>query len=148
MNYLKQVVSGKGKSQMKLTDLTIRKNDSWGSGAFGASRGGRKHNGVDLVVATGSAIKATFSGTVTKIGYPYGDDLSYRYVQITNSGYDLRIFYVDPCVSVGDEVTPETVIGKSQDLNRRYNGITPHVHFEIKRNGEYVDPTPLFLNNA
>ena len=126
-----------------LHELEIRQLDEWGSGEFGASRGGRRHNGVDLVVDPDTAILATFEGVVTKLGYPYGDDLSYRYVQITANGYDLRIFYVKPFVSVGDKVNKDSVIGVSQSLEKRYPGITPHVHFEIKKDGEYVDPTAL-----
>lgn len=124
----------------KLTELQERGQDKWGSGAYGASRGGRDHNGVDLAVQPDTEIKATFAGTVTKLGFPYGDDLNYRYVQISKDSYDYRIFYVRPTVKDGEEVTEDTVIGTSQNLNKRYEGITEHVHFEVKKDGKFIDP--------
>ena len=142
LTFLRQVLSGKGKSKVayKLTELQERGQDKWGSGAYLASRGGRDHNGVDLAVQPETEIKATFAGTVTKLGFPYGDDLNYRYVQISKDGYDYRIFYVHPIVNIGDEVTEDTIIGTSQNLNKRYEGITEHVHLEVKKDGEFVNP--------
>ena len=33
------------------------------------------------------------------------------------------------------------ILGKSQELNRRYVGITEHVHLEVKdQNNEFLDP--------
>jgi murein DD-endopeptidase MepM/ murein hydrolase activator NlpD len=81
-------------------------------------------------------------GTVTKLGYPYADALEYRYVQITDSeGYDVRYFYVDPIVKVGDEVNDDTIIGVAQDLHVKFDeNMTQHVHLEVKRDGKYIDP--------
>lgn len=89
------------------------------------------------------------SGTVTRIGYPYGDDLSYRYVEIkTEKGYVVRHFYVEPSegLKVGDKAEAgRTEIGTTQDLDRRYEGITNHVHVEVRGpDGQIVDPTPWF----
>lgn len=115
----------------------VRKPDSFGDGEYGASRGDRKHNGIDFA----PQVHAVSSGTVTKIGYPYGNDLTYFYVQITdNNGNDARYFYVQPCVKVGDKINAGQVIGIMQDLGKRYPGITPHFHFEVKRSGEFLDP--------
>jgi murein DD-endopeptidase MepM/ murein hydrolase activator NlpD len=119
-----------------------RKADNFGEGYFGASRGNRTHNGVDKAVPVGTSIYPIVGGEVTKLGYPYGDDLSFRYVQVSDRGIDYRYFYVSPLVSVGDHVTAETVLGKSQKLKDRYPGITEHVHFEVKVNGKTVDPNP------
>lgn len=130
---------------MKLSKLKRRGSDGFGAGHFGAPRGSRTHKGVDLLASSGEAIESPVTGTVTKLGYSYGDDLSYRYVQITAGGYDFRVFYVDPSVRVGQEVIADTVIGLAQDLGRRYPGIPNHVHFEIKIDGEYIDPTPTLI---
>ena len=126
---------------MKLSELKRRGSDGFGSGHFGASRGPRTHNGVDLLAGTGEDIDSPVVGTITKLGYPYGDDLSYQYVQISVEDYDFRVFYVEPSVKVGDEVTADTVIGVVQHLGSRYHGIPNHVHFEIKKDGDYLDPT-------
>ncbi|RKZ71958.1 MAG: hypothetical protein DRQ48_01860 [Gammaproteobacteria bacterium] len=128
----------------------VRSPDSYGAGYFGASRGSRKHAGVDFACAPGSKILSPISGLVTKLGYPYSDDLSFRYVEVTaidNLRY--RFFYVDPCVKVGGNVLAnESVLGTSQRLGLRYPAdamhafaITEHIHFEIKALSEdYIDP--------
>lgn len=123
--------------------MKIRGRDAWGSGRFGASRGGRIHNGVDIEAEPGSIVESLNGGTVTKIGYPYGDDLSYRYVEITDSvGARWRYFYVDPCVSVAVSVEAYEKIGVAQALGHKYPGITEHIHLEIiKADGSFVDPT-------
>lgn len=144
LNSSKQVVSGKGTS-MKLSDFEVRKCDSFGCGHFGASRGSRTHNGVDLLTPPNKQIPSPVSGVVTKLGYPYGDDLSFRYVEITQQDYKYRIFYVNPTVKVGDKVEQGSIVGMSQDLDKRYKGIPNHVHFEILTNGRYVDPLPVLL---
>jgi len=130
---------------MKLSELRRRGSDGFGSGHFGAFRGSRTHKGVDLLADSGEVIESPVTGTVTKLGYPYGNDLSYRYVQITAGDYDFRVFYVDPSVRVGQEVAADTAIGLAQDLGRRYPGIPNHVHFEIKKDGAYLDPTPTLI---
>jgi len=119
-----------------------RQSDSFGSGHYGASRGSRKHNGIDYACLPGGKVLSPVSGSVTKLGYPYGDDLSFRYVQITDSdNIDHRVFYCDPKVKVGDHVTGGlSMIGYVQDLDKRYPRITPHIHYEVKKNGEFIHP--------
>lgn len=123
--------------------MKIRGCDRWGCGHFGAPRGKRKHMGVDLEYAPGSPVEALTPGTVSKLGYPYADDLHFRYVEITDdAGARWRYFYVDPRVTVGQYVEAYQEIGVSQYLGLRYPGITEHVHIEIiKADGEYLDPT-------
>jgi len=64
-----------------------RRNDPTGHGDYGTSRGTKKHRGFDLNGKPGTNIYAPFSGFITKIGYPYSFDLSFRYVEITNDTY-------------------------------------------------------------
>ena len=120
----------------------MRAPDNWGSGYYGASRGTRKHRGIDCACWPNSEVFSPVNGEVTKLGYAYGDDLSFRYVEITEIPSDLRwrIFYVEPSVGLNDMVTTETIIGKSQDLRPRYKGITPHVHLGVMRGNEYLNP--------
>ena len=121
--------------------LPVRTFDKFGSGKYGASRGRKKHKGIDYACVVGTIIYPHEAGTVTKIGYPYGDDLSYRYVEVTNGkDYKLRYFYIEPMVNEGQMVTLETPLGKVQNLNKRYKGITIHCHFEIKSGNRYLDP--------
>jgi murein DD-endopeptidase MepM/ murein hydrolase activator NlpD len=125
--------------------LPHRGTDSAGSGAFGAPRGGRTHNGVDYSAPVGAMIFAPASGEITKLGICYSDDHSYRYVEITSAdGYRHRVFYVTPVMQQGNFVDARsTVIGHAQNICARYpdQGMTNHVHYEIKDpRGEFVDP--------
>jgi len=130
---------------MILAKFPHRGIDDWGSGEFKASRGSRTHKGIDYACCPDTAIRASFAGTVTKLGYPYADDLSYRYVQITDSrGYDHRYFYVSPSVEVGREIEAMDVIGNAQDIAKRYTKpdkiMRNHIHYEILYDGVPTDP--------
>jgi murein DD-endopeptidase MepM/ murein hydrolase activator NlpD len=116
--------------------------DSFGSGAYGASRGNHTHRGVDFSALPNSIVHASRGGKVTKLGYPYSDDLDYRYVQVTDAyGLEWRYFYVKPSVAVDDVIRTGDSIGFVQDLDTRYKGITPHVHLEIKdEDGTFINP--------
>lgn len=116
--------------------------DSHGSGAYHASRGSRTHNGIDFAAQPKSYVHACVGGTVTKLGYPYADDLGYRYVQVTDTdGNDWRYFYVKPSVIEGDTINADDIIGIVQDLNPRYRDITPHIHLEIRdSDGQFINP--------
>ena len=127
---------------MKAT-LVKRGADSHGSGDYLASRGSRKHMGIDFACSPGCQVYPDISGLVTKLGIPYADPKKreYRYVQITDDkGVDVRYFYLHPDVEIGQAVTTDTVIGICQDLTKIYEGITNHVHFEVKKNGKHINP--------
>ena len=108
---------------------------------FGAPRGSRTHRGIDLACYAGSKVFCPVSGVFTKYGYPYGDDLSYRYVQITdNDGRDHRFFYVESLSTIGDYIEAGEVIGRVQNIATRYPNMTQHVHYEVRANSKFVDP--------
>jgi murein DD-endopeptidase MepM/ murein hydrolase activator NlpD len=129
------------------TGLSPRGKDAYGSGEFGASRTGHMHEGVDYVANAGQRVFAPISGYVTRIGHPYQDDASFRYVEITNNvtGYKARVMYVGPEVREGETVQLGEEIGRAQTLQRRYpRGITDHVHLEIARiNGRAMNAAVL-----
>ena len=125
------------------TKLRKRISDKWGSGHFGAPRGDRTHNGIDYICPKDSPVLSPCDGKVTKLGYAYADDLSFRYIQITNGTKNHRIFYVTPDVELTSEVKEGDIIGLSQDLAGRYPEITPHIHYEIKSlDGKFENPEP------
>ncbi len=114
-----------------------------GGGHYGAPRGGREHNGIDYECIPGAEILSPISGMITKHGYAYSDDSTFRYVEITDANeYRHRIFYVEPEAGLGDQVTTCDVIGTAQNISDRYpGGMTPHVHYEIKTpEGDHIDP--------
>ncbi len=131
---------------MILAILPKRGTDDWGSGEFGASRGSRLHNGRDYACYEFTVICSLTDGIVTKLGYPYGDDLSYRYVEITdNEGFRHRYFYVSPSVEVGEQCRRGDMIGLSQNISKRYNDpkkgpMKNHMHYEIMNGSRYIDP--------
>lgn len=121
----------------------IRQSDCHGHGHFGAPRAGgkRKHNGVDFACYPGAVVLSAVKGVVTKLGFPYADDLSFRYVQITDEkGKNVRYFYVEPCVAIGQKISVLDPIGMTQKLGDRYVGITEHFHLEIMDGPNYIDP--------
>ena len=126
---------------MLKAELPVRRTDKHGSGAWGAPRGGRKHRGVDYACHDGTIIFSATLGVVTKIGYPYCDDLSYRYVEVTDANNNrYRYFYLSPLVTKGEAVTNSTPLGMVQDLQKRYKHITNHCHVEVKNGDDYLNP--------
>jgi murein DD-endopeptidase MepM/ murein hydrolase activator NlpD len=130
---------------MSLASLKVRGLDVHGSGAFGASRGSRTHKGIDLVCEEGFEVTSLTYGRVSKLGYPYPwaeeDKRHLRYVEVDLDGNRFRYFYINPSVSVGDTIWPDTPLGVAQKLTDIYPGITPHIHFEIiDPSGQPVNP--------
>lgn len=128
-------------------NLPKRGQDAWGSGAFGASRGTRKHKGIDYCCYPDTEITSHVTGVVTKLGYPYSDDLSFRYVEITTvNKLRHRFFYVEPTVEKADLISKGQVIGIAQNISSRYRdpgrpAMTNHVHYEIlEQDGTPIDP--------
>ncbi len=121
-----------------------RIKDAWGSGQFGAQRdkGERTHKGLDIVAKVDDNVYAPFDGDIVREAVPYKDDNSYRGIVIKGSGdwigYEMKIFYVEGLLSGG--VTKGQTIGKAQNLNIRYPNITNHIHVEVRRNGQLIDP--------
>ncbi len=123
-----------------------RRSDIHGSGQYGAGRGSRKHQGVDVVAYPGERVFSPISGEIVRESFPYAEDLSYRGLVIRGtgdwSGYEIKIFYVEG-LNCGP-VVPGSPIGFAQDLSRRYPGITNHVHVEVRRNGQVMPLTDLY----
>lgn len=126
----------------------MRGRDGQGAGYFGASRGGRTHNGMDFVAVPGTPVTALSPGRVTKLGYPYADRPEFRYVEVTDrDGLRCRYFYVQPSVTVGQSVGIGDTLGTTQMLP--YDGIEQHFHFEVmKGRGEYLDPIKYLCGDA
>lgn len=100
------------------------------------------HTGVDIASSgiNGSSIYAAKGGTVMKAGYNRGYG---NYVLINHGdGYATLYGHASSlCVSAGQVVEKGTVLG--------YVGSTgystgPHLHFEIIKDGDYVDPISYF----
>ena len=122
----------------------VRGCDSQGCGSYGAERDYGPHQAADYEAIPGQDVVAVTDGVVTKVGYPYGDDLSYRFIQIeTPDGYLVRQLYTSPAAGIakGASVSAGQSIGNYQGLGTRYPGITEHVHVDIRHNGQLINPT-------
>lgn len=128
-----------------------RGTDAMGSGEFGASRGSRTHKGIDLCVDAGDYIFSHVKGRVTKIGRPYAPSnnskkdilkTQLRYVEVEDfTGDKHRFFYVIPFVDVGCDVEKGGILGECSDLNAIWGDtMKNHVHYEVKRGSEYLNP--------
>jgi len=133
-------------------DYCLRGKDRHGFGHFGASRGSRRHRGIDVISKEHDIILSCSDGKISKIGYPYSpsDETKghLRYVEVlTDRGAKERYFYCLPVggMKVGTRVKRGQPVAVCQDLVCIYGGITPHMHFEVKAatTGGYgiVDPT-------
>lgn len=134
---------------MILTRALPRGTDDYGSGDYGAGRGTRKHRGIDYKVDPGQQVISHVSGRVTKLGYPYASDLSYRYVEVTDAfGLRHRFFYVEPTVKRGAWVEFGKLLGVAQDIASRYTSrgqMVNHVHYEIiDQKGDYLNPESVY----
>ena len=97
------------------------------------------HRGIDIGMPMGTPICATKDGTVSTSLYSNG---SYGYYIILDHGDGIQTLYAhcsELLVSVGDVVTKGQVIAK---VGSTGNSTGPHVHFEVRINGERVDPLP------
>lgn len=123
----------------KVSDLKHRGTDDFGDGSFGASRGSRKHKGIDYECPVDAHVLSPVNGTVSKIGLPYRDS-HLDYVEITdNMMRRHRVMYIESKVETGQQVTQETVIGLAQGVSAKYTTKTKfmknHIHYEILDGG-------------
>lgn len=98
------------------------------------------HNGADIAATLGDEVRAIGDGVVSEVGNDalWGISISVDHQDGTVSRY----CNLSPttAVSVGDEIAAGTVIGtvgNTADIE----SLSPcHLHFEITKNGSYVDP--------
>ncbi len=95
------------------------------------------HYGIDLPVANGTRLNALGDGTVIAVGYESGGG---RYVKVRyDNGYES--FY---CHLRSYSVKQGQRVGKGSEIARSDNtGIYTtgaHLHFELKKNGQHVNP--------
>lgn len=133
-----------------LNNIELRGDDPTGYGHYGAKRGNRKHKGLDLVGKPLTDVFSPIDGMITKLGYPYHGNLNFRYVEITNDIYRVRIMYCQPkSILVGRRVFEGDKIGEVQDVAGYWNPkMKNHIHFEVYKHGLLTDPEPLILNNC
>lgn len=107
------------------------------SAGFPTYSGGGWHGGIDFPVSSGSNVYAAASGTVIiakNLNYSYGHYL------VIDHGNGLSTLYAHNTtlyVGVGDHVNKGQVIAASGSTG---NSTGPHCHFEVRINGNQVNP--------
>lgn len=105
--------------------------------------GSTYHEGIDIAVDYGSPIEATASGVVTQAGWVggYGNlvEIKHDGGLVTRYGHNSALL-----VSVGQQVEQGTVIALAGSTG---NSTGPHCHYEVRINGDAVDPTYFLPGN-
>lgn len=100
------------------------------------------HTGIDFVASVGTEVLASEDGVVESI---YKDDLLLGTEIVLDHGDGLKTVYrfvtEADGLKVGTEVKKGDVIGSVAEANGNEYKEGAHLHFEIMKNGESVDPT-------
>ncbi len=119
-------------------------NSAFGMRELETENHARVHEGVDIAAPQGEAIHATADGQVVKAGLSssYGN-----FVEIDH-GDGITSFYAHmkrpALVRIGEKVQAGEVLGR---VGTTGHSTGPHLHFEIRKDGQHYDPT-LFLGHA
>lgn len=129
-------------------DMYLRGNDPTGHGYYGAKRGTRKHKGLDIVTVPGEDIISPISGHFRKLGQVYSNPAKFKYIEIVNDVYRIRLMYVtfgnNVRFKTNDRIAKGQVLGKAQAIASHWGGgMANHVHVEVYKNGLLTDPEPI-----
>lgn len=108
------------------------------------ARASANHQGLDFRAPEGTPARATAAGEVIFAGRRgnYGNRLTIRHADGSESSYShLSAFDV----RVGDRVSAGQTVARTGSTG---NVTGPHLHFEISRNGRYIDPQTVLGREA
>ena len=104
---------------------------------------GEGHQGIDFAAATGTSIRATAPGVVSKI-----ENDRYLGLLVTiqhEFGFETRYGHLSQAlVSVRDRVDRGQTIGYVGSTGR---SSAPHLHYEVIRDGKHVDPSEYIIGH-
>jgi murein DD-endopeptidase MepM/ murein hydrolase activator NlpD len=104
----------------------------------------RTHDGIDIKAPLGTPVVSMTSGTVTEV---YSDPLWGICVVIDHGDGIIGCYFglaQNVTVSVGQEVASGDTIGAVGDTAEIEIAESPHLHFGVRKNGEWIDPLSLF----
>ncbi|WP_373897257.1 peptidoglycan DD-metalloendopeptidase family protein [Haloimpatiens sp. FM7315] len=107
------------------------------SSGFG-KRNGKMHKGIDIASPMNTPIYAAYDGVVTFSGWQQG----YGNIVIINhgNGFETRYGHCNSLIAKkGDKIKKTQLIAKVGSTGRSTG---PHLHFEIRKNDQAIDPTP------
>lgn len=98
----------------------------------------RLHNGIDLAARRGTPVRSAADGEVEFAGWrgAAGKYVFIRHADGWGTGY-MHLHTIDDALEEGAKVTRGQLIGAVGTTGRSTG---PHLHFSVKRDGEYVDP--------
>ena len=98
-----------------------------------------QHPGIDIAVAEGSYVRAAAAGVVAEAGE---DEVYGKYVRLRHAdGFETVYGHASELfVEVEEEVDRSQVIALSGNTG---TSTAPHLHFEVSKDGEAVDPREL-----
>jgi murein DD-endopeptidase MepM/ murein hydrolase activator NlpD len=102
------------------------------------------HTGTDFGAPAGTPVGASSYGTVSFIGYagPSGNLVKVEHAGDIETGYAHLSRFVEG-MRVGDRVKRLQVVGYVGSTGRSTG---PHLHFTVKKKGEFIDPESLNLD--
>jgi murein DD-endopeptidase MepM/ murein hydrolase activator NlpD len=123
--------------------VTGRPSSGYGLRTDPISGGTVNHPGFDLAAATGTPVSAAARGTITHAGPAgtYGNLVTVRH----EHGFETRYAHLSAVdVQVGDVVEAGQEVGK---VGTTGYSTGPHLHFEVRQDGQLIDPAPLLPLN-
>ena len=119
-----------------------------GSGFGERTRGGKseKHNANDLKAKQGTKLVSPFNGEVVESTDNASDCGGMIKIKFDN-GYDAKFCHLSSrSVKKGEFILKGQEIGKSggdtsDSVSKRGNSESAHLHFELKKDGSFVDPS-------
>jgi len=102
------------------------------------------HTGIDFSAPRGTEIYATGDAVVEEVEMKKG---GYGYNIVLNHGYDYKTLYAHMSrfkVRVGEKVKRGDVIGY---VGSTGTSTAPHLHYEVIKNGEQINPMNFFFND-
>jgi murein DD-endopeptidase MepM/ murein hydrolase activator NlpD len=110
----------------------------------GEDRNGKIHEGVDIAAPKGTLIHATMAGQIVRTGLSqsYGNFVEVMHLDGISSFYAHMSRTAG--LKVGDPVKSGDVLGY---VGSTGHSTGPHLHFEIRKDGEHFDPS-LFMGHV
>ena len=149
-----EAVSASASNDTQVSRLYVRPVDGeivkpWSDGelVFSETLGDyRVHNGIDIAASVGTKVRAMADGVIADI---YDDDLLGRVVEITHAdGTVGRYCNLQQAglsgITAGASVKMGDVIGGVGESALGESGEQPHLHLEVERQGQHIDPQQLF----
>lgn len=100
----------------------------------------RTHDGVDIKATIGTPVAAAADGVVEEI---YKDGLWGTVIKLRHDDGAYTVYSSlgeEPTVQIGDDVEQGDIIGAVGDTADAEIALDSHLHFEMIKDGEYVDP--------